>query len=651
MTEDVVRTRRELARVLFGRKRSGKLPRRFPRMRPVLVPRRVEAQLENDLERAVLPLAELVRDRVLPLLRRVHADSVVTRADAAPEDPDAGDISRVIDDLVIVFGTELEITKPLKRAAKDTADHTGQQHKRNVAAVLGVRPDLAEPWLADETKRFVDANVKLIKSVGVRYFAGLEAEIKDAFDRGLKHPELAERIEKRFVEVDGLPFTVAKRRARLIARDQVGKLTGQLTERRQTALGIERYIWRTSRDERVRQSHREREGKSFRWDKPIEPQLEAYGLTPDPIDGHVGIPIQCRCTAEPDVLGMLDALEREGGQEPDREQGPEPEPERKLAPEPFTGGPVRVPFKGGPRPRPVPPPPPPRPPDGTATPGDTRWHPPGYADQAKALGLDLTRFDTDQLKSGTKRLMRSKQDGPAQAQVRGQLASLVDRYRLVDREVLAGASRASRFLVKERMPQSASGFREWSGSVHLSGDVSKALVKYADGDRGRPAQYAIKVAIHEQLHGASPLKASAYKREGRLIEEVSTEVAARKIHREASSDHTPIPVRRDQGAAVLLQSYQPWIDDVLFAHSRVPELGTLTPDEHVSLLERASFAFKAGTTRDVDTPDEANKRWASAVVEAAGLKGQDATTAQIALWRELSSARDRRVKAGDTELR
>ena len=102
--------------------------------------------------------------------------------------------------------------------------------------------------------------------------------------------ERAEVIAKRWRE-RGLPlkFGTIEGRAKVIARDQVGKLNGQLTQARQQALGITEYVWRTSRDQRVRDAHADRDGRRFRWSTA-------------PADGHPGHPVQCRCVAE----GVID---------------------------------------------------------------------------------------------------------------------------------------------------------------------------------------------------------------------------------------------------------------------------------------------------------------------------------------------------------
>lgn len=89
-------------------------------------------------------------------------------------------------------------------------------------------------------------------------------------------------------------------RAKTIAVDQTNKMHSMVTQARQSALGIEEYIWRTAKDQRVvgnpsglypvgnpkHGNHFEREGKVFRWDEP-------------PADGHPGWAIRCRCHAEP----------------------------------------------------------------------------------------------------------------------------------------------------------------------------------------------------------------------------------------------------------------------------------------------------------------------------------------------------------------
>jgi SPP1 gp7 family putative phage head morphogenesis protein len=77
-------------------------------------------------------------------------------------------------------------------------------------------------------------------------------------------------------------------RAKLIARDQTAKLNSDLNRFRQDQAGVDKYVWRTSQDERVRARHRGLEGKVYEWGEPTGAE---DGLPP-------GQPIQCRCVAQ-----------------------------------------------------------------------------------------------------------------------------------------------------------------------------------------------------------------------------------------------------------------------------------------------------------------------------------------------------------------
>ncbi|MBY5934863.1 hypothetical protein KUV51_17780 [Tateyamaria omphalii] len=65
---------------------------------------------------------------------------------------------------------------------------------------------------------------------------------------------------------------------------------GLINQLRQEDLGIERYVWRSQDDVKVRDSHAEYDDQVFRWDHP-------------PAGGHPGEAHNCRCYAEPITPG------------------------------------------------------------------------------------------------------------------------------------------------------------------------------------------------------------------------------------------------------------------------------------------------------------------------------------------------------------
>lgn len=83
---------------------------------------------------------------------------------------------------------------------------------------------------------------------------------------------------------------VSESRAKLIARTEIARATTMMTQTRAASIGSEGYIWRSSHDGRVRESHLEMDGEFVRWDSP--PTLD--GLT-----GHAGSLPSCRCYPEP----------------------------------------------------------------------------------------------------------------------------------------------------------------------------------------------------------------------------------------------------------------------------------------------------------------------------------------------------------------
>lgn len=95
---------------------------------------------------------------------------------------------------------------------------------------------------------------------------------------------------------------VAQSRALGVARDQVSTFNGELTKARHENLGIEEYVWITSRDERVRPDHEDLDGTTQRWDDPPVCNQKT-GMV-----GHPAEDFNCRCTASPVLDDILAAL-------------------------------------------------------------------------------------------------------------------------------------------------------------------------------------------------------------------------------------------------------------------------------------------------------------------------------------------------------
>lgn len=163
----------------------------------------------------------------------------------------------------------------------------------------------AEPWVAETVTTWSDMNFELVRSLSDDYIKQLNAKVVDAVSNGTAVGDLTKIIRK-------LNENISKPRARVIARDQIGKLNGQLMERRQSDAGVAEYTWKTANDERVRSSHAEMQGKACEWKDPTKYKdhgdwVDRRGDMPQ---RHPGMEIQCRCYASPNMDEIWAEAER-----------------------------------------------------------------------------------------------------------------------------------------------------------------------------------------------------------------------------------------------------------------------------------------------------------------------------------------------------
>jgi len=131
---------------------------------------------------------------------------------------------------------------------------------------------------------FAKTNAQLVTGLGQRMADDIAEIVQDGVVSGSRWETIAGRLAH--------AGQVTESRAALIARDQVGKLFGDINKQRQTNLGVTRYVWRTVRDNRVREEHEALDGDSIAWNSP-------------PSDGHPGEAVNCRCYADPDFSDLL----------------------------------------------------------------------------------------------------------------------------------------------------------------------------------------------------------------------------------------------------------------------------------------------------------------------------------------------------------
>lgn len=152
--------------------------------------------------------------------------------------------------------------------------------------------------LGGAVRHEIERNAAIIRTLPLDVARQVNEHILDQTLKGTRASDIADQIQKLFPRT-----TEAK--ANLIARTETSKTSTALTQARSELLGIKWYVWRTSEDARVRESHQIMDGVIVPWSEPPSPEQ---------LDGerslghyHAGGIFNCRCYAEPiidlDLIG------------------------------------------------------------------------------------------------------------------------------------------------------------------------------------------------------------------------------------------------------------------------------------------------------------------------------------------------------------
>mgnify|MGYP000121183055 CR=1 FL=1 len=163
---------------------------------------------------------------------------------------------------------------------------TVKEWKKALKVTLGIdiREDyyLGEFYL-EQLQVWVAQNISLISTIPEDTLDKMKDIVYDGYTKGKTTTSMVKDIQR--------IYRVGLKHATLIARDQTAKLNGQIQRYQQMDAGITEYIWSTSQDERVRESHRALDGQKFSWDSPP--------LNSDGRECHPGEDYQCRCIGRP----------------------------------------------------------------------------------------------------------------------------------------------------------------------------------------------------------------------------------------------------------------------------------------------------------------------------------------------------------------
>jgi SPP1 gp7 family putative phage head morphogenesis protein len=272
--------------------RWKKRPKATRRLRQVPLPMSAENRYALQLRQQALLISRKVAAAFKPLLADWAKQEEAARQDAV----DPGPAKKQLKSTIARLRKQLRVDeKPVGKMAKEINDlHLAAINKMVSPVTQGI-PIWKQTSKADKAvlSSAMKENVAMIKTIPSQLLDEVEEVISEHLANGARVETIAKGLQQR--------FEITQRRAETIARTESAKLASQLTEQRATSAGIEWYIWSTSLDERVRDSHQAMEGQRCRFDDPPTPPGEDEAYNPGGI-------YNCRCTALPDVEGLLDEL-------------------------------------------------------------------------------------------------------------------------------------------------------------------------------------------------------------------------------------------------------------------------------------------------------------------------------------------------------
>jgi len=243
-------------------------------------PHRIEALYREALVNEVKQVVMQVRTVIKPL---VEIENNRVRND------ERADVIRAIRDISNASFSPASV-------ARRIADQLKAQQDKDIGKAFekGIGVNIIPPGgdLAKVVDLWVEENISLITDLKDTYLAKIRTAVSDGFKNGLSTRDIASEINRQ--------TGISLRRARNIARNEIGNLNAKLTEKRDEELGLDEYIWRNMADERVRGAPQN--GVGGRYPNAVPSHVERggkkYSYKNPPAGGNPGEDHLCRCYAE-----------------------------------------------------------------------------------------------------------------------------------------------------------------------------------------------------------------------------------------------------------------------------------------------------------------------------------------------------------------
>lgn len=274
--------------------------KKYVKANPVKDPKRIEWAARRTLINLSIPIKQEIQDT----LDQIKINPYITPAE----------VGRRLDEIRKKYQMQFDAAAPdiANQWVNDVNGYNREQTMETLRKALGID-------VGTVIKEDMREDLEMMMYEAAMYIKTIPNElVLKVADRVLQHykgipmPEnrtLSGQIREEFKVSDG--------RAKVLARDQTAKMNTSISALRQKAVGIDKYIWETSKDRRVvgtpgglykkitalHKNHYKMEGKMCRWDDPTV-YSDDKGKTWKKRDAdmplnHPGDDIMCRCRPAP----------------------------------------------------------------------------------------------------------------------------------------------------------------------------------------------------------------------------------------------------------------------------------------------------------------------------------------------------------------
>lgn len=255
------------------------------RKRKVLLPARHPVRIEQQYAKMLRGIIDGINAELKTRIADELKADIAAREDGYRAD-DLSAVLRAIRSLATGNIPGLSFVRNIGDSIRSAIDGNWQ---KAINQAIGVNVALPGTDMSANIDAWAEENTALITNLTQSYLSKVTTAVNSGFRDGLSWRDISKNIRAE--------TGVAKRRADLIARDQVATMNMQVTKQRAADLEIKQFVWRTMEDQRVRgnpsgrypkakPSHYARNGKTYNWS-------DGAGAR----DTFPGQAINCRCYA------------------------------------------------------------------------------------------------------------------------------------------------------------------------------------------------------------------------------------------------------------------------------------------------------------------------------------------------------------------